>query len=107
MIKIINGIEIQSNGDDSEVFDLKEHNRLLSFIDINIAPYMNLKTYNKRFTSYKLKRVIEKNIGFYISNYELKLAMAERGFSGEYSGSSINCNYKLSQAQYKKLQELR
>jgi hypothetical protein len=106
MIKIINNIKIQTSIDDFvDHFNLVENQKLLSFIDLEIAPFMTSKGYNKKFTSYGLKHVLEKILGFYISNYQVKVAMADKGFNGKYE-SRINCYYKLSQCGYKKLQIL-
>lgn len=105
-IEMINGIKVNSK--DKTEINPNEQQKLLEFIDVYIAPFMTLKNYNTNFTSYGLKHITEDILGFYVSNYQFKVAMAQRGFEGKYEDrSSINCYYKLSNKQYKKLQELR
>jgi len=71
------------------------------WVDNKLMPFMTRKSFNERHTSYGLKHIAEKELGFYVSNGDIKLALMENNVPfKEYPGSP-NVSYPLSQWFYK------
>ena len=58
------------------------------------------QTINCKFSSYKLKHIAEKELGFYVSNLDFKTIMHDLGF--KYKVEGINEYYNLSSKQFTK-----
>lgn len=75
----------------------KEHNPLIKqWIIDNIVPNL-IKNINRKYSSYKIKHICERELGFYVSNYDIKYHMAELGIEGENITGCINYYYPISQ----------
>ena len=61
---------------------------------------VRIKTINCKFSSYKLKHIAEKELGFYVSNLDFKSIMHDLGF--DYRVEGINEYYNLSSKQFRK-----
>lgn len=95
----INGFGICSYK--SESLTEKEHQPLIKkWIEDNLIPNL-IKTINRRRTSYGLKHMCENDLGFYVSNYDIKYHMAMLGVEGKNYDGSINYCYPISQKWFK------
>jgi len=79
-----------------------DYRRVKAWVDGKLMPFITRKSFNTRHTSYGLKHVAEKELGFYVSNGEIKLALLENGvpFDGGVLGSP-NPHYPLSENFFK------
>lgn len=58
-------------------------------------------------TSYHLKHVFERLLGFYVSNYDMKLVMCKLGYDSGYQAKysrGMNFYYNISNRELKKLE---
>lgn len=96
----INGFEIVSYV--SETLTEKEHQPLIrKWIEENLSPNL-IKRINYNFSSYRLKHTCENDLGFYVSNYDIKYHMAILGIKGASPRNNINYCYPISQNFYKR-----
>ena len=78
-----------------EVFyDMSEEDRktLLDWISCNLIP---IKSFNTKHSSYRLKHILEADIGFYCTNGEFKGAMLESGYKVQ-NRNELNWNFNVS-----------
>ena len=66
---------------------------LREWISANLQPR---KTINLYHTSYGLKHIPERCLGFYVSNDDMKAAMVACGFEAK-QVSELNCSYNVSE----------
>lgn len=95
-----------------EIVSYKSENKTENYLRVKdfIATHINfdIKGINKKRTSYGLKHIIEKILGVYVSNYDVKCAMAELGIKGVNSSAyDINYSYPISEKEYKRLEMIR
>ncbi len=76
--------------------------RLLNFINKNLRP---IKTINYKTSSYGLKHIIEKRIGFYVSNADCKKAMTECGYIHDH-GDCRNWRFNVSERSVKETMKM-
>lgn len=65
----------------------------------------SIQTINKHCNSYRLKHIIERFLGQYISNGQLILAMIQEGYAIEKQDRSPNCYFNVSQRSINALRE--
>ena len=77
------------------------YQKIQEWVENNLMPFMSRQSINERHSSYGLKHIAENELGFYVSNGDIKLALMEEGVPfKEYPGSPNVC-YPLSQKFYK------
>lgn len=92
--EVINGFDITSYA--SETLTEKEHQLfIIKWIEENLTHNL-IKTINRRHTSYGLKHMCENDLGFYVSNYDIKYNMAMLGIQCKNFNGSINYYYPIS-----------
>lgn len=75
--------------------------KIQEWIKHNIMPNI-IKTLNPKYSSYTIKHICEKELGFYVSNLDIKENMILLGIKHkEYSNSDINHYYNISQKWFK------
>ena len=77
----------------------------LDLLEKAVTKYLPTKTKNVNYrlgTSYHLKHVFEDLLGFYVSNYDMKIVMDKLGYNGRYKkieSSGMNLNYNISKKE--------
>lgn len=66
--------------DPPSLFDEVCHDKQIIMLNWIYDKLQPISTYNDLASSYKLKHLMEKDIGFYVSNGELKGAMLKAGY---------------------------
>ena len=79
-----------------------EYQQIRAWVDTELMPYMTRKSINERHNSYGLKHIAEEELGFYVSNGDIKLALLENGVPFKSYPGSPNTAYPLSQRFYKR-----
>lgn len=98
----VNGISVQTVEGD---YHDSEHPELEEYVDTVLMPMLEAGKHGQYISSYWLKHRIENIIGKYVSNYQLKAALARRGIAGKYEGpNSINPLYKIKKSDKKRLE---
>ena len=83
--------------------DNLENELLLRWIDDNL---MRIGSINRSITSYGLKHLAERQLGFYVSNDKLKDSMIFAGFKFvALNNNSVNLYFNVSQKSINKLKE--
>ena len=82
--------------------DVDDYQQIKSWVDTELMPYMTLKSINERHSSYGLKHVAERDVGFYVSNGDIKLALLENGVPFKAYPGSPNISYPISQKFYRR-----
>ena len=82
--------------------DAEDYLRIKSWVDTELMPYMTLKSINERHSSYGLKHIAEREVGFYVSNGDIKLALLENGVPFKAYQGSPNPSYPISQKFYRR-----
>lgn len=88
---------------DDEQFDMLEK---------AVIKYLPTKLKNVNYntsSSYHLKHVFEKILGFYVSNYDMKLVMTKLGYTSGYQAtysSGMNLYYNISKKELKILESM-
>lgn len=88
---------------DDEQFDILEK---------AVSKYLPTKLKNVNYntsSSYHLKHVFEKLLGFYICNYDMKLVMTKLGYTSGYQAtysSGMNLYYNISKKELKILESM-
>ena len=76
-----------------ETLNDQQRAELREWISANLQPR---KAINRHHTSYGLKHIAERCLGFYVSNDDMKAAMVACGFEAE-QVSELNCSYNVSE----------
>ena len=76
-----------------ETLNDQQRAELREWISANLQPR---KTINRHHTSYGLKHIAERFLGFYVSNDDMKAAMVACGFEAK-QVSELNCSYNVSE----------
>ena len=79
----------------------EDYEKTKKWIISRLLPYMTRKTENRRHSSYGIKHVVEREIGSYVSNAEIKLILAELEIPFWGSLDSPNMLYPISENFYK------
>lgn len=87
------------NGKEWLTLSDERQNALKDWIDANL---MKIKRKNSQVTSYGLKHMAEKRLRFYVSNADMKKAMAESGFDC-YETERQNWFFNVSQRSVKEV----
>ena len=67
---------------------------------------VEIESINKKHTSYTIKHIVEKKIGAYVSNYDVKYAMCELGIKNWHRDSNdINYCYPISEKLFKQIEQ--
>ena len=79
----------------------EDYQKIKEWVEKELMPYMTRKSINELHHSYGLKHVAEKQIGFYVSNGDIKLALMEEGvpFKAYYRDPYVS--YPLSERFYR------
>ena len=77
--------------------------RLMDFIDKH---FCQIKSINYKSSSYGLKHIVEKRVGFYVSNADLKKAMTECDFRSDRKTDYRNWFFNVSEKSVKKVMEM-
>lgn len=81
--------------------DIENNIKIRKWIKHEIKPHL-IKTTNKKHTSYEIKHMCEKELGFYVSNADIKENMNLLGIPHEEVGATgINHCYPISQRWFK------
>ncbi|AIY82007.1 hypothetical protein U728_2923 [Clostridium botulinum 202F] len=81
--------------------DIKINMKIQEWIKREIKPNL-IKTINRKYTSYTIKHICEKELGFYVSNEDIKYNMNLLGIYHEkVKVNSINYYYPISQRWFK------
>lgn len=70
---------------------------------VRLLPYMTNKGFNYKHNSYGLKHICERELGFYVSNGQIKKVLAELGVRHYQVPTNPNCVYPISESFYRKL----
>lgn len=88
----------------TELEDIDENiDIIMHWCKTRLMPYMKSKNINYKHNSYGLKHICEREVGFYVSNGQLKKVLAELGVKHYQSPDSPNCCYPISENFYKQL----
>jgi hypothetical protein len=79
----------------------EDYRTIKAWVDTELMPFMTRKSINERHSSYGLKHVAESELGFYVSNGDIKLALLENGVPFKAEFGSPNPMYPLSERFYK------
>ena len=100
--EIINRIEILSYESESLT---ENYEKVKDFLELTV---IETRSYNRKHTSYGIKHMIEDIIGGYVSNYDVKVAMAELNIIGIPSEAGcINYFYPISEKWFEFLENVR
>lgn len=87
-----------------ELEDIDENiETIIEWCRFRLLPYMTNKTINYNHNSYGLKHICEKELGFYVSNGQIKKALAILNVEHYQSPSNPNCNYPILESFYNQL----
>ena len=78
-----------------------DYRTIKAWVDAELMPYMTRKSINIRYTSYGLKHIAQKEIGFYVSNGDIKLALMENDVPFRAVLYSPNTMYPLSESFFR------
>lgn len=81
---------------------IEDYNKIKEWVDTELMPYMTRKSFNERHSSYGLKHTAENELGFYVSNGDIKLILLEKGVPFKFEPGSPNTVYPLSQMFYRR-----
>ena len=81
--------------------DADEYKQIKKWVDTKLMPYMTRKSINMHHSSYGLKHTAENEIGFYVSNGDIKLILLENGVSFWKEPGNPNVAYPISQKFYR------
>lgn len=88
----------------SELENIDENIDIIShWCKTRLLPYMKNKCINYKHNSYGLKHICEREVGFYVSNGQLKKVLAELNVKHYQSPDSPNCYYPIAESFYKQL----
>ncbi len=79
----------------------EEYHIIKQWVETELMPFMTRKSINERHSSYGLKHTAENEIGFYVSNGDIKLILMELGVPHKSYWHSPNVTYPLSQRFYR------
>jgi len=82
--------------------DAEEYLEIKRWVNAELMPYMTRKTINERHSSYGLKHVAERELGFYVCNADIKLILLERDVRFKSYYESPNVSYPLNEEFYKR-----
>jgi len=78
-----------------------DYEKIKEWVNTELMPFMIRKKINDCHSSYGLKHVAENELGFYVSNGDIKLILLENGMPFKAYPGSPNTSYPLSQKFYK------
>ena len=76
---------------------LADYLKVKEWAEAEMMPYMTRKSINERHSSYALKHAAERELGFYVSNADIKLILLDLGVPFKAYRNSPNVTYPLSQ----------
>lgn len=90
----------------SELEDIDENIDIIKhWCETRLLPYMNNKCINYKHNSYGLKHICEKEVGFYVSNGQIKKVLALLGIKHCQKLDNPNCCYPITENFYKQLKK--
>lgn len=102
--KVINSKEVYFY--ETELEDIDENIDIIKTWCIEkLMPYMTNKKINFNHNSYGLKHICERQLGFYVSNGQIKKVLAELGVDSYQEKNNPNCCYPISEKFYKNLEK--
>lgn len=88
----------------TELEDVDENmDIIMHWCKTRLLPYMKNKSINYKHTSYGLKHICEREVGFYVTNGQLKIALAKLNVKHYQAPNNPNCCYPISESFYKQL----
>ena len=79
----------------------EEYQAIKEWVETELMPHMTRMTINENHSSYGLKHVAEKELGFYVSNGDIKLVLLEKGVQYKSCPNNPNTSYPLSEQFFK------
>lgn len=92
----VNGIQITTDETESETLTVDQQKLLDAWIQVRLRDFKleSNRISKSNFSSYGLKHMVEKALGFYVSNLDFKVAMARNGYIND---GEFNCHFSLRQ----------
>lgn len=91
--------EVELDNIDENIESIRE------WCKIRLLPYMKNKCINYKHNSYGLKHICERELGFYVSNGQIKKVLAELDINHYQAIGNPNCYYPISESFYKDLRK--
>jgi len=80
----------------------EDYDKIEDWFKAQFVPYLTRKSFNEYITSYGIKHIAERELGFYVCNADIKLLTLENGVEYKKYPHSPNITYKLSKDFYKR-----
>lgn len=92
IVKEINGFDICFHEEEPSFEEQDNHELIREWIKIHLT-----KSLNKKYTSYRIKHLCENDLGFYVSNADIKYNMAMLNIKGIQSRCCYNYYYPFKE----------